>query len=100
MKKSWKAELDKRMREVETGAVRSVPWAEVKARLTQQIETRRQLKKLVATVGMALIAFDDVMAKPSSPAHAVVGSPKFATCSSSRTTARAGSGCARQAKSR
>ncbi len=34
---AWRAELDDRMCEVETGAVRPVPWAEARARLRARL---------------------------------------------------------------
>lgn len=34
---AWRAELDDRMKEVETGAVRPVPWAEARARLRARL---------------------------------------------------------------
>jgi putative addiction module component (TIGR02574 family) len=33
----WRAELDDRMREVETGTVRPVPWTEARARLRARL---------------------------------------------------------------
>jgi len=45
---AWRAELDDRMREVETGAVRPVPWAEARARLRARLAGgwRRGLENL------------------------------------------------------
>jgi putative addiction module component (TIGR02574 family) len=34
---AWRAELDERMREVEMGTVRPVPWAEARARLRARL---------------------------------------------------------------
>jgi putative addiction module component (TIGR02574 family) len=39
---TWRAELDERMVEMETGAVRPVPWAEARARLRARLAGGRE----------------------------------------------------------
>jgi putative addiction module component (TIGR02574 family) len=37
---AWADELDRRLKEVETGAVKPIPWAEAKVRLMERLRSR------------------------------------------------------------
>jgi putative addiction module component (TIGR02574 family) len=38
---AWAAELDKRAKELQSGAVKAVPWEEVRARVISKLQARR-----------------------------------------------------------